>query len=128
MHHCNNISQSCFISFATRMARLLLKLKSSCCLVSNVQLVKRLLPRNEQQIQHYHALLWQQLMTCFITKAPPINSIDSKYLTKKLKRSRTFLIDYSGFISCIGLLTARGRTYTCVHTYQLLGQKHTPGS
>ena len=29
------------------------------CLVSNVQLVKRLLPCNEQQIQHYLALLWK---------------------------------------------------------------------
>ena len=51
-------------------------------LVSNVQLVKRLLPCNEQQIQ-------------LITKVPPINSIDSKCRAKKLKSSRTCLIGYS---------------------------------
>ena len=54
----NTIGQSSFISFATRMARPLLKLKHFILLV-NVQLVKRLFPCNEQQIQHYLALLWK---------------------------------------------------------------------
>ena len=39
----NTIGWSCFISSATGMARPLLKLKCSLCLVSNVQLVKHLL-------------------------------------------------------------------------------------
>ena len=34
-------------------------------------------------------------MTCFVTKAPPINSINSKCRTEKLKGSRTCLIGYS---------------------------------
>ena len=33
----------------------------------------------------YLALLWQLSTTHFVTKAPPINSIDSKCHTKKLK-------------------------------------------
>ena len=36
---------------------------------------------------------------CVVTKAPPINSIDSKCFTKKLKNSKTHLSGYSGFIS-----------------------------
>ena len=35
---------------------------------------------------------------CFVTKAPPINSIDSKCHTEKLKGSKTCLIGYSDFI------------------------------
>ena len=39
------------------------------------------------------------LMIRFVTKATPINHIDSKCHIKKLKSSRTCLIGYSGFIS-----------------------------
>ena len=62
-------------------------------LVSNVQLVKKLLLQIEWQIQHHLALL--QLMTRFITKATPIGYIDSKCYTSKLKNNRTCLIGYS---------------------------------
>ena len=47
---------------------------------------------------YFYAVLWQVLTTRFIAKAPPINSIDSKCHTKKLKSSSTCLIGYSGFI------------------------------
>ena len=39
-------------------------------LFSNVQLVKHLLPFNERQIL---TLLWQEFMTCFVTKATPVS-------------------------------------------------------
>ena len=58
-------------------------------LVSNVQLVKRVM-NSKYSITH---------TTRFVTKAPPINSIDSKCRTEKLKGSRTCLIGYSDFIS-----------------------------
>ena len=55
----------------------------------------------------------------FVTKAPPINTIDSKCCTKKLKSSRTFLIGYLGFISCEWFLIAwRADTHTDTHTYR----------
>ena len=38
-------------------------------------------------------------LPAIVTKAPPINSIDSKCHTEKLKGSRTCLIGYSDFIS-----------------------------
>ena len=66
-------------------------------LVSNVQLVKRLLFEMKGK---YSTILWKQLMMHFVTKAPPINSINSKCHTEKLKGSRTCLIGYSDFISC----------------------------
>ena len=44
----------------------------------NVQLFKCLLLQNKWQIQRYFALLWQEFMMRFITKAPPISFIDSK--------------------------------------------------
>ena len=50
-------------------------------------------------------------MTHFVTKAPPINSIDSKCHTKKLKSSRTCLIGYSGFISLEWFLIAWERIH-----------------
>ena len=56
----------------------------------------------------------------FVTKAPPINSIDGKCRTKKLKSSRTCLIGYSGFISREWFLIAWGRAHTETHT-----QTHT---
>ena len=64
---------------------------------------------------HYLAVLWQVLTARFVTKALPINSIDSKWYTKKLKSSRTCLIGYSGFISLEWFLIARGRTHTHTH-------------
>ena len=87
-------------------------------LVSDVQLVKRLLLLNEWLIQHYR-LIWQEFTTCFVTKATPINSIDGVRHTKKLKSSRTYLTDYLGFISCKQFLLTWG-AYTCTHTH-----KHT---
>ena len=50
---------------------------------------------------------------------PPINSIDSKCHTKKLKSSRTCLIGYSDFILCEWFLIAWGadiHTQTNMHT------------
>ena len=67
-------------------------------IISNVQLVKGLLLRNEQQIQHYLAsssTIIHTLTTPFVTKATP----NSKYHISKVKSSRTYLIGYSGFIS-----------------------------
>ena len=59
-------------------------------------------------------------MTHFVTKAPPINSIDRKCRTKKLKSSGTCLIGYSGFISREWFLIAWGvDTHTHAH-------EHTP--
>ena len=48
-------------------------------------------------------------MTCFVTKATPINNINSKY---HIKKHRTCLIDYSGFILCEWILIAWGWTHT----------------
>ena len=50
-------------------------------------------------------------MTCFITKAP-INSVDIKCLTKKLKSSRT-LFDW--LLRLYFTLITRGRTQTYAH-------------
>ena len=55
-------------------------------------------------------------MTCFVTKALPINSIDSKCHTEKLKGSRTCLIGYSDFISHELFLIAQGAD-THIHTH-----------
>ena len=100
------LGQSSFIRFATFFFYKVCNLHGTPTfkteelrLVSNVQLVKRLLPCNKRQIQHYLALLWKQHTTRFVTKGPPINSIDSKCCTEKLKGSRTCLIGYSDFIS-----------------------------
>ena len=57
-------------------------------------------------------------MMRFVTKAPPINSIDSKCRTNKLKSSRTYLIGYSGFISREWFLLAQGRTHAPIPTSQ----------
>ena len=59
----------------------------------------------------------------FVTKAPPINSIDSKCHIKKLKSSRTYLIDYSDFISRDGF-----QTHACQTPRQKQFQetRHTP--
>ena len=51
-------------------------------------------------------------MIWFVTKAPPINNIDSKCRTRKLKSSRICLIDYSGFILRKWFLITRGRAHT----------------
>ena len=56
-------------------------------------------------------------MMRFITKALPINSIDSKCRTEKLKDSRTCLIGYSDFISHEWLLIVRGQTHIDTHTH-----------
>ena len=60
-----------------------------------------------------------------VTKAPPNNSINSKWHTKKLKSSRTCLIGYSDFISHEWLLIARGWTHTQIdiHAHRLHRQK-----
>ena len=49
---------------------------------------------------------------CFVTKATPISNTDSKCHIKKLKRSRTCLIGYSGFISCEWLFNSLGGGHT----------------
>ena len=76
-------------------------------------------------------------MTCFITKAPPINSIDSKCHIERLKSSKTYLIGYySDFISREWFLIAWGWTHTraCTHTdfpdkrnFKKPGGQHAPG-
>ena len=50
------------------------------------------------KILHFKAMNISQFFFCQIF-APPINSIDSKCRTEKLKGSRTCLIGYSDFIS-----------------------------
>ena len=72
-------------------------------LVSNVQLVKRHLLRNEWQIQHYLVLCWQEFMTHFITKTTPISNVNSKYRIKKLKSSRTYLADWLFWLQWISI-------------------------
>ena len=52
----------------------------------------------------------------FVTKAPPINSIDSKCLTKKTQAS----FHVNGFYNSPGMDTH-------MYTYQFPGQKHAPG-
>ena len=49
-------------------------------IVSIVQLVRQLLLLNQCQIQHYLALLQQELMIRFITKSTPISYIDVSYM------------------------------------------------
>ena len=52
-----------------------------------------------------------------LRKAPPINIIDSKCRTEKLKGSRTCLIGYSDFISHEWFLITQGAdTHTDIHT------------
>ena len=67
-------------------------------------------------------------MAHFVTKALPINNIDSKCRTKKLKSNRTGLIGYSGFISHEWFLIVRGadthrQTHTHTYAYRLPRQK-----
>ena len=57
--YCNTTSQSVFVSFATHTVPAPTFKTEALRIVSNVQLVKRLLLRNEWQIQHYLALLRQ---------------------------------------------------------------------
>ena len=62
---------------------------------------------------------WLPLVTCFVTKATPINSIDSKCRIKKPENSITYITGYSGFISRELFLIAWGagtHTHTDVHT------------
>ena len=72
----------------------------------------------KQKHRGYKNVAWPKncCSNYIVTKAPPINSIDSKCRTKKLKSSRTCLIGYSGFISHEWFLIARGRTHTHIQT------------
>ena len=72
-------------------------------LVSNVQLVKHLLL----------ILLCQEFTTHFVTKAPPIDSING------MNNSRTHLTSYPGFISCNYTSTCKLTTY---HWYKNLAK------
>ena len=67
-------------------------------------------------------------MTRFVTKAPPINNINSKCYTEKLKGSKTCLIGYSDFISREQYLIAQvvdthRHRHTNTRTYRLPRQK-----
>ena len=87
--------QSSFISFATCMARPLLKLKCSILLVLYNWLNGLYRVMNGKY--SITLLFFESNTQC--TKAPPINIIDSKCCTEKLKGSRTCLIGYLDFIS-----------------------------
>ena len=50
----------------------------------------------------------------FVTKAIPINNIDSRCHIKKLEDSMAYMADYSGFISHELFLMAGG-WHTCAH-------------
>ena len=84
-------------------------------LISNVQLIIWLCCEINSKYQ-YLAFLWQSVTTRFVTKPTPINSIDSKCHTEKLKGSTTCLIDYSDFISSKLFLIAQVRTHTYTNT------------
>ena len=86
-------------------------------LISNVQLIIWLYCEMNGKYQ-YLAFLWQSVTTRFVTKPMPINSIDSKCHTEKLKGSRTCLIDYSDFISSKLFLIAQGQTHTYIQTHK----------
>ena len=78
-------------------------------LVSNVQLVKQLLPCNEQQIQHYLFFGSNSRRALLLRPRPSILSIASAI---QLKSSRAcFLIGYSDFILCEWFLIAWGQTH-----------------
>ena len=62
----------------------------------------------------------------FVTKAPPINNIDRKCHTKKLKGSRTCWIGYSDFISREWFLIAWGAD-THAGQKQFQETRHTSG-
>ena len=69
------------------------------CLVGDVQLLNCHLPLNERQILRYLSLLWLEFMMRFVTKATPINNIDSRCRIKKLEGSIAYITSYLGFIS-----------------------------
>ena len=87
-------------------------------LVTNVQLLKRLLQRNERLIQLYLCLLWQALAKRCVTKAMPIHIIDGKCHIKKRRSRITCFGRLLGFISRDWLFMASGAdTHTQTHTH-----------
>ena len=110
----NTIGQSSFISFTTRTARPLIKLKCSVLLVMYNWLngFYRVMKGKYSITLLFFGSYTMQMR--FVTKAPPINSIDSKCHTKG---SRTCLIGYSDFISRELLSIAQGRTHTQTRTH-----------
>ena len=79
--------------------------------VSNVQLVKHLYCEMNGKYGVTLLLFGSNSQRASLLR-PPINSIDTKCHTEKLKGSRTCLIGYSDFISHEEFLIAQGRTHT----------------
>ena len=118
--YCNTIGQSSFISSATRTVRPLLKLKHSILLVMYTWLNGFYRVMNGKYSITSSSL---EVTHDTLRKAPPINSIDRKCRTEKLKGSRTCLIGYSDFISHEWFLITRGahtnrHTHRHTHTYR----------
>ena len=86
------------------------------CLVCDVQLLNCHLLLNERQILCYLSLLWLEFMTRFITKATPINNIDSRCCIKKPETNIAYITGYSGFISRELFLLAWGQIHTHILT------------
>ena len=88
-------------------------------LVDDVQLLNCHLLLNKRLILRYLSLLWLEFTTRFITKAMPINNIDSRCCIKKPENSIAYITGYSGFISRELFLLAWGvdtHTHTDVRT------------
>ena len=95
--YCNTIGQSSFISSAARTTRPLIKLKPSVLLVMYNWLNGFYCVMDGKY--SITLLFFGRKTTRYVTKAPPINSIDSKCRTEKLKGSRTCLVGYLDFLS-----------------------------
>ena len=80
------------------------------CLATNIGLLKCLLLQ----------LVWHQLcqafLTCCVTKAMPIHSINGKCCIKKLKSCRKGLISYPGTFNVSAINTLGGRPWRWTHT------------